>query len=94
MPKTVLLCNISSLQHKVHSVNIVDVRLDVSVNHTVLDTGLQMIDDGSENGGQAHDLSALRQTQNKQLIPASSYQSRVTLLPTHTHREREMTHSS
>lgn len=46
-----------------------------------------MIDDGSKDGGQTHDLSALCQTQNKQLIPACSHQGCVTFLPTHTERE-------
>lgn len=51
-----------------------------SVVHTILDAALKVVDDGSEDGRQVHHMSALSETQSKQLIPAGSYQTGVCLL--------------
>lgn len=48
--------------------------------HTVLDAALKVADDGGEDGGQVHLVSALSQTQSEQLVPAGPHQAGVRLL--------------
>lgn len=48
---------------------------------TFLDGVLEVVDDGGQDGGQAHHLRALRQAQREQLVPAGAHQAGVAVLP-------------
>lgn len=50
------------------------------MGRTFLDAALEVVDDGSEDGGQVHLVSALSEAQSEQLIPAGSHQTGVRLL--------------
>lgn len=56
-----------------------------SGSRTVLYAVLQVVYDSSQDGGQTHDLSTLRQPQSEELVPAGTNQTGVTVL-TETHR--------
>lgn len=40
-----------------------------------------MVDDGGQDGGEAHDLGALGQAEGEELVPAGPYQAGVAVLP-------------
>lgn len=48
---------------------------------TFLDAILQVVDDGSQDSGQTHDLGTLGQSEGEELIPAGPYQAGVAVLP-------------
>lgn len=54
--------------------------MSTSVTLTILDAALKMVDDGSENGRQVHNMSALSEAKSKQLVPAGPHQTGVCLL--------------
>lgn len=60
-----------------------------SVVHTILDAALKVVDYSSEDGRQVHHMSALSETQSKQLVPAGAHQTGVCLL-TERDRHREI----
>lgn len=48
---------------------------------TFLDAVLQVVDDGGQDGGEAHDLGALGQAEGEELVPAGPHQAGVAVLP-------------
>ena len=48
---------------------------------TFLDTVLQVVDDGGQDGGEAHDLGTLGQPEGEELVPAGPHQAGVAVLP-------------
>lgn len=48
--------------------------------HTILGAALQMVNDGTKDRWQVHDVSALSKTQNEQLVPAGAHQASVRFL--------------
>ena len=53
---------------------------------TLLHTGLQVIDDGSQYCGQRHGLRTLREAKGEQLTPAQAHKCRLSV-STEIHRE-------
>lgn len=47
---------------------------------TFLDAVLQVVDDGCQDGGETHDLGALRQAEGEELVPAGPHQAGVAVL--------------
>lgn len=54
---------------------------------TFLDAVLQVVDDGSQDGGKAHDLGALGQAEGEELVPAGPHQAGVAVLPGDTRKQ-------